>query len=82
MGYRSNMIRKVRVRRVRSTLYISIPKRVVEQLHLAAGDVLQVSVSRDGLVLSPYDPNVERAIAAYERLTRRFRNELRALSHG
>ncbi len=73
------MARKVKVRRVRKTLYVSIPKRFVEQLRLSAGDVLQVSATRDGLLLSPYDPDVERAVEAYERLYRRYRGELRAL---
>jgi phosphate uptake regulator len=73
------MARKVKVRQVRKTLYVSIPKRFVEQLRLSAGDVLQVSVTRDGLLLSPYDRDVERAIKAYERMYRRYRSELRAL---
>lgn len=76
------MPRKVRIRRARSTLYVSIPKGVAEQLQLEAGDVLHVFVSRDGLVFSPYDPRVDRAIAAYERLSRRLRNEFRALARG
>lgn len=77
---RSAMPRKVRIRQVRASLYVTIPKRFVEQLHLSAGDVLHVSATRDGLLLSPFDPGVERAIAACERLSRRYRGEFRALA--
>ena len=74
------MAKEVRIRRVRSTLYISIPRRVARQLFLEAGDVMHLSITRDGLLLSPYDPGQARAIEAYERLSRKHREAFRSLA--
>jgi len=53
---------------------------MAERLHLEVGDrVLAVETDR-GILLSPYDPEVEAGLAVAARAARKFRNALRELA--
>jgi hypothetical protein len=53
---------------------------MVDRLHLAAGDwVLAVETDR-GILLSPYDPTVEKALAMAARTAKKYRHALRKLA--
>jgi hypothetical protein len=44
------------------------------------GDEVFVIETEQGILLTPYDPTFERAMAAYERTAGKYRNALRELS--
>jgi hypothetical protein len=53
---------------------------MAERLHLGVGDrVLAIETDR-GILLTPYDPEVERALAIAGRAARKYRNALRELA--
>jgi bifunctional DNA-binding transcriptional regulator/antitoxin component of YhaV-PrlF toxin-antitoxin module len=53
---------------------------MAERLHLSPGDrVLAVETDR-GILLTPYDPKTERALAIAARVGRKYRNALRELA--
>jgi bifunctional DNA-binding transcriptional regulator/antitoxin component of YhaV-PrlF toxin-antitoxin module len=53
---------------------------MAERLHLGAGDrVLAVETDR-GILLTPYDPDVEEGLAAAAYAAKKFRNALRELA--
>ncbi len=57
-----------------------MPKDMADRLQLAVGDrVLAVETDR-GILLTPYDPNIERALAIAARGAKKYRNALRALA--
>jgi hypothetical protein len=53
---------------------------MADRLHLEAGDsVLAVETDR-GILLTPYDPNVERALKVAAKTAKKYRNALRELA--
>lgn len=74
------MVREVRLRQVGGSIGATLPKDMAERLNLAAGDrVLAVETDR-GILLSPYDPTVEKALAIAAKTAREYRNALRRLA--
>jgi antitoxin component of MazEF toxin-antitoxin module len=54
------MVRQVTLRQVGGSVGATLPKDMVDRLHLTAADrVLAVETDR-GILLSPYDPTVEK----------------------
>lgn len=57
-----------------------MPKDMADRLNLAVGDrVLAVETDR-GILLSPYDPTVEKALAIAAKTAKKYRNALRQLA--
>jgi bifunctional DNA-binding transcriptional regulator/antitoxin component of YhaV-PrlF toxin-antitoxin module len=53
---------------------------MAERLNLGPGDrVLAVETDR-GILITPYDPEIERALAIAARVARKYRNALRELA--
>ena len=74
------MVREVKLRRVGGSVGATLPKDMAERLNLAVGDrVLAVETDR-GILLSPYDPTVEKALALAARAAKKYRNALRQLA--
>jgi putative addiction module antidote len=75
------MVREITLRQVGGSIGATIPKDMAERLHLAAGDrVLAVETDR-GILLTPYDPDVEEGLAVAAHAARKFRNALRELAN-
>lgn len=74
------MTRELTLRQVGGSIGATLPKDMAERLHLSPGDrVLAVETDR-GILLTPYDPKTERALAIAARMTRKYRNALRELA--
>lgn len=74
------MVREITLRQVGGSIGATLPKDMAERLHLAVGDrVLAVETER-GILLSPYDPDVEAGLALATHAARKFRNALRELA--
>jgi putative addiction module antidote len=58
----------------------TLPKDLADRLHLDAGDEVFVVATEDGLLITPYDPTFAKAMAAYHRGAKKYRNALRTLS--
>ena len=74
------MVRKITLRRVGGSIGATLPKDMASRLHLEAGDEVFVVETEQGILLTPYDPTFERAMAAYRRTAGKYRNALRELS--
>ena len=58
----------------------TLPKDMVDRLHLEAGDrVLAVETDR-GILITPYDPDTERALKVAARAAKKHRSALRELA--
>ncbi|MCL5267663.1 MAG: AbrB/MazE/SpoVT family DNA-binding domain-containing protein [Bacteroidetes bacterium] len=71
---------KTAVRRVGNSLGITLPKTIVENLHLNEGDELHLVETDEGIIITPFDPKFSEWAKAYEHSNKKFRNALRALA--
>jgi putative addiction module antidote len=71
---------KVKVRKVGNSLGAILPGEVAARLRVKEGDTLSVTETPDGIQLTPYDPEFESAMKAFERGRVRYRNALRRLA--
>lgn len=74
------MQRKVTLRQMGGSVGATIPRDVAERLQIKAGDEIFVVEQEDGILLTPYDPDFQKAMAAYERTASTYRNALRELA--
>ncbi len=68
------------IRRIGNSSGLTIPKDLLDCQHLEEGDQVHLVETEDGLLITPYDPDFEDAMEAYEGGARDYRNALRALS--
>lgn len=74
------MVKELTLRQAGGSIGATLPKDMAERLHLSAGDrVLAIETDR-GILLTPYDPTTERALALAARAAKKYRNALRTLA--
>ncbi|WP_396218920.1 AbrB/MazE/SpoVT family DNA-binding domain-containing protein [Gemmatimonas sp.] len=74
------MVRELTLRQVGGSIGATIPKDMAERLHLEVGDrVLAIETDR-GILLTPYDPDVEAGLAIAADAAKTYRNALRELA--
>ena len=74
------MVRELTVRRVGGSVGTTLPKEMAARLHVEPGDRLLAVETIDGILLTPYDPTTEKALAIAARAAKRYRHALRALA--
>ncbi len=68
------------IRRIGNSSGLTIPKDLLDRQHLEEDDQVHLVETEDGLLITPYSPDFEDAMEAYEEGARDYRNALRALS--
>lgn len=74
------MVRTVTLRKMGGSVGATLPKDLADRLHLDVGDQVFVVVTEKGLLITPYDPTFERAMAVYRRGAKKYKNALRELA--
>ncbi|HET7039774.1 MAG TPA: AbrB/MazE/SpoVT family DNA-binding domain-containing protein [Gemmatimonadales bacterium] len=74
------MVRELKLRQVGGSVGTTLPKDMAERLHLAPGDRILAVETERGILLSPYDPNVEKSLALAAKTAKKYRNALRQLA--
>ena len=74
------MVREVKLRQVGGSVGATLPKDMAERLNLDVGDRILAVETAQGILLSPYDPVVEKALALAAKTAKRYRNALRQLA--
>ena len=74
------MVRELKLRQVGGSVGATLPKDMAERLHLVAGDRVLAVETEQGILLSPYDPTVEQALAIAAKTAKKYRNALRQLA--
>jgi antitoxin MazE len=74
------MVRKITLRQVGGSVGATLPKDMADRLHVKPGDQVFAVETDQGILLTPYDPTFEKAMAAYERTASKYRNALRELA--
>ena len=74
------MVRKVTLRQMGGSVGATLPKDIADRLHVAAGDEVFIIETEQGVLLTPYDPTFDKAMTAYRRGAKKYRNALRELA--
>jgi len=74
------MTREVTLRQVGGSIGATLPKDMAARLNLSPGDRLLAVETDQGILLTPYNPDTERALAIAARMARKYRNALRELA--
>ena len=74
------MAAKMKVRKIGNSLGLILPKEVADLLHVGEDDTVHYVVDTEGLHLTPFDPDFDAAMEAFEYTRRKYRNALRTLA--
>lgn len=74
------MVRKIILRQVGGSIGATLPKDMADRLNVEAGDEVFVVETEHGILITPYDPTFDEAMAAYKRTASKYRNALRELA--
>lgn len=74
------MRKRVTARKMGGSIGATLPREMVDRLHIEEGDELTVIETERGLLITPYDPDFDEAMEAYARGARKYRNALRELA--
>ena len=74
------MVRSVKLRQMGGSVGATLPKDMAERLRLAAGDEVLAIETANGILLSPYDPDVEEGLAIAIEAQKRYQGALRELA--
>ena len=71
-----------KLRKIGNSTGITLPKEVLDKLGLKEGDTLSIILTSDGIQLTPYNPDFEKALQAYKEGKSMYRNAMRQLADG
>ena len=74
------MTKQRKIRRVGNSLGLTLPKEMLDDLHLGDGAEVTVVRTPDGILVRPSDPTFDRAMAVYREGAEQYRNALRELA--
>ena len=74
------MVNRIKLRRAGGSISATLPKTMAERFHLKAGDPMFAIETEKGILLTPYDPEFERAMKIYTEGARKYRHALRELA--
>ena len=74
------MVRELKLRQVGGSVGTTLPKDMADRLHLTAGDRVLAVETEHGILLSPYDPAIEKSLALAAKTAKKYRNALRQLA--
>ncbi len=74
------MVRETKLRRVGGSVAATLPKDLADRLRLRAGDRLLAIETDQGILLTPYDPETQKALEVAARAAKMYRGALRELA--
>ena len=78
--YPSEMTKEVTLRQAGGSVSATLPKDMADRLRLEAGDRVLAVETVSGILLTPYDPETERALKIAARAAKKYRSALRELA--
>ena len=74
------MVKEVAARRVGGSIGTTLPKDMAERLHIEPGDRLFAIETEGGILLTPFDPVAQKALAIAAEAAKQFRGSLHELA--
>ena len=59
---------------------LGFPKPLLERYHLAEGDTVHLIETEEGILITPFDPDFQKAMEIYAEGAKRYRNAMRELA--
>lgn len=73
-------MQKTVLRKIGNSTGITLPKPIIEKYYLKEGTLLHIVEKEDGFFLTPFDPEFEDWILAFERTNIKYKNALKTLA--
>jgi putative addiction module antidote len=73
-------VKETVIRPIGNSAGVTIPKETLEKFGLEKGAKVFLRETVEGILVTPYDPLFERAMAVYRKGARRYRNAMHELS--
>lgn len=70
----------IKIHKIGDSLGITLPQEVLQQLNVGEGDNVFVTKTADGVQITAGEPNFERAMKAYRKVSQKYKNALRELA--
>ncbi len=70
----------LKIRKIGNSVGVILPREILESLSVGEGDTLFTSTTDAGVQLSPFDPEFDSAMKAFEVTRRKYRNAFRELA--
>ena len=70
---------EIKLRRTGGSISATLPKAMVERFHFEVGDSVFAIETDEGILLTPYDPELEAAMKVYDQGARKYRHALHEL---
>lgn len=74
------MVKETMIRPIGNSAGVTIPKAMLEQFNMQEGDTVHIVETRDGVLITPYDPGFQRAMEVFHEGMRQYRNAMRELA--
>jgi antitoxin MazE len=74
------MVREITLRQAGGSVTATLPKDMADRMHVGPGDKVYAIETDRGVLLTPYDPDFEEALNAFDQVRRQFRNTLKRLA--
>jgi putative addiction module antidote len=74
------MVKELTLRQAGGSIGATLPKDMADRLRLAAGDRVLAIETDGGILITPYDPATDRALAIAARHAKKYRSALRQLA--
>ncbi len=74
------MARELKLRQAGGSVSATLPKDMADRFHLEAGDRVLAVETAQGILITPYDPETERALRIAAKAAKKYRNVLRQLA--
>ena len=74
------MVKQVTIRKAGGSVGATLPKDMADRLHVEPGDTVFAVETDEGILLTPYDPDIEEALDIATSVAKKYRNALRELA--
>jgi putative addiction module antidote len=75
-----SMVKKVIVRQTGTSVSATIPSEMAERFNIKKGDTLFAIETENGVLLTPFDPELEEEMRIYRRVAKKYQVALRELA--
>ncbi len=74
------MVKQVTIRKAGGSVGATLPKDMADRLHVEPGDTVFAVETDAGILLTPYDPDIEEALGVASTMAKKYRIALRELA--
>jgi antitoxin MazE len=73
------MIKEITLREAGESVTATLPKEMAKRLHIRPGDRVFAVETENGVLLTPFDPDLRDAMQAFDEVRGQYRNTLKKL---